>query len=258
MSYLEKLAARTQQQKTFVCVGLDVDLDKLPAQFKTDSDPLFAFNKYIIDQTKDFTAAYKPNMAFYEMYGIKGLQSLYKTIEYIPKNIPVILDAKRGDIGNTSKAYAKAAFEDFQADAITLSPYMGVDSVSPFLEYADKFAYILCLTSNKGSADLQKPDLYKKVASKINDWNAQYKNCGAVVGATNDTEIAELRAIMATGQFLIPGVGAQGGDLEKTVRRAATATKDGFLINSSRGIIYAENPASEAEKLMREINKVLG
>lgn len=258
MSYLEKLAERTQQQKTFVCVGLDVDLDKLPVQFKNDSDPVFAFNKYIIDQTKDFTAAYKPNMAFYEMYGIKGLQSLYKTIAYIPKNIPVILDAKRGDIGNTSKAYAKAAFEDFQADAITLSPYMGVDSVSPFLEYADKFAYILCLTSNKGSADLQKPDLYKKVAGKINDWNTQYKNCGAVVGATNDTEIAELRAIMATAQFLIPGVGAQGGDLDKTVRRAATANKAGFLINSSRGIIYAENPAAEAEKLQKEINAVLG
>lgn len=257
MSYLEKLSVRTNTKKTFVCVGLDVDLEKLPAQFKNDSDPLFAFNKYIIDQTKDHTAAYKPNMAFYEMYGIKGLQSLYKTIAYIPQDIPVILDAKRGDIGNTSKAYAKAAFEDFKADAITLSPYMGIDSVSPFLEYAERFAYILCLTSNQGSADFQKPELYKQVAGKINTWNTQYKNCGAVVGATNDTEIAELRAIMPTAQFLIPGVGAQGGDLEKTVRHAATASQNGFLINSSRGIIYAANPAAEAEKLQQEINAVL-
>ena len=257
MSYLEKLNNRIQNTNTFVCVGLDVDMDKLPTRFKTETDPIFAFNKYIIDQTKDFTAVYKPNMAFYEMYGIPGLQSLYKTIAYIPKDIPIILDAKRGDIGNTSKAYAKAAFEDFKADAITLSPYMGVDSVSPFLEYADKFAYILCLTSNKGSADLQKPDLYKKVAQKIVDWNTQYKNCGAVVGATNDQEISELRSIMQTEEFLIPGVGAQGGDLHKTVRSAQTAAKRGFMINSSRGIIYAENPAAEAEKLMKEIQTVL-
>jgi orotidine-5'-phosphate decarboxylase len=253
MNFLEKIENNFHNKKTLLCVGLDVDFGKIPEKFKKDQNPILSFNKYIIDQTKDFTACYKPNLAFYEMYGIKGLQALAETVKYIPKDIPVIADAKRGDIGNTSQAYAKAIFDDLGADAVTLAPYMGSDSVGPFLEYKDKFSFILCLTSNKGSADFQKPDLYKKVAKQIQAWNDQHHNCGAVVGATHDTEIKEIRALAPTTWFLIPGVGAQGGEVVSTVRSAKTSS-GGFLINSSRGIIYADNPAAEAEKLRAEIH----
>jgi orotidine 5'-phosphate decarboxylase subfamily 2 len=256
-NFIEKINLNIINKHSYVCVGLDIDLEKIPDKFKKSNDPIFEFNKYIIDLTKDYTAAYKPNMAFYEMYGLAGLKALYETIRYIPKEIPVILDAKRGDIGNTSKAYAKAIFEDFKADAVTLAPYMGTDSVTPFLEYKEKFSYILCLTSNKGSLDFQKPDLYKKVAVKINDWNSTYHNCGAVVGATNTAEITEVRSLMPTIPFLIPGIGAQGGDLENTVKNAIDKNKQGILINSSRGIIYAEDPAQAAADLQKAIQDAL-
>ncbi len=256
-SYLEKLNNNIENKKSFVCVGLDVQIDKMPAAFQQEDDPIFAFNKYIIDQTKDHVAAYKPNAAFYEMYGLKGIKALYETIKYIPREIPVILDAKRGDIGNTSQAYAKNVFDDLKADAVTLSPYMGYDSVAPFLEYQKKFAYVLCLTSNKGSFDLQKPDLYKRTAQKITEWHQEFGNCGAVVGATNYTEIEELRGLMPTVDFLIPGIGAQGGDLPNTVKYAANNQQAGFLINSSRAIIYAVDPAAECFKLKQEINALL-
>lgn len=253
MTFIEKIQKRVETIKSHLCIGLDIDLDRIPEEFKAKANPLLAFNKHIINKTKRFTAAYKPNIAFYEQYGLKGMKVLKKTIEYIPDEIAVILDAKRGDIGNTAKAYAKAAFEDLGADAITLAPYMGKDSISPFLEYKDKFAYILCLTSNPGSQDFQKPQLYKKVATKVNEWNKEYKNCGLVVGATNDQEISEIRELAPELNFLIPGVGAQGGDLEATVKSAKSSAGEHFLINSSRGIIYADNPTEAAKNLKKEI-----
>lgn len=256
-SYLEKLTKNINDKKSFVCVGLDVQIDKIPSIFLQESDPIFAFNKYIIDRTKDYVAAYKPNAAFYEMHGLTGIKALYATINYIPPEIPIILDAKRGDIGNTSLAYAKSVFDDFKADAVTLSPYMGYDSVAPFLEYQNKFAYVLCLTSNRGSFDLQKPDLYKRTAQKIAEWHQEFGNCGAVVGATNYTEISELRQLMPIVNFLIPGIGAQGGDLANTIKSAVDTNNGGFLINSSRAIIYADDPAKECQKLQQEINALL-
>jgi orotidine-5'-phosphate decarboxylase len=255
--FLDKLHAKFQKNKNLVCVGLDPDLKKIPERFKTEKDPVLAFNKYIIDETKPFCAAYKPNMAFYEALGLDGLKTLAETIKYIPSDIAVVLDGKRGDIGNTSDAYAKMVFNVLNADATTVAPYMGCDSVEPFLKYADRFTYVLCLTSNPGAADFEKPDLYKKVAQKINQWHGSSKNCGAVVGATNREEIDGLRKIMPEINFLIPGIGAQGGDLENTVRSAYVQNKGCFLINSSRNIIYADRPAAEAEKLHRNILNIL-
>lgn len=255
--FLDKLNNKFQKNKNLVCVGLDPDVNKIPDRFKAEKDPVLAFNKYIINETKDLTAAYKPNMAFYEALGLDGLRTLAETIKYIPKDVAVVLDGKRGDIGNTSDAYAKMVFGVLNADATTVAPYMGTDSVEPFLKYTDRFTYILCLTSNPGAADFEKPDLYKKVAQKIDQWNKSYKNCGAVVGATNQEEIKDLRDIMPEINFLIPGIGAQGGDLENTVKSAYVKNKGGFLINSSRNIIYADNPAAEAEKLHRNIVNIL-
>jgi len=255
--FLTKINARFQENKSLVCVGLDPDLKKIPDKFKKFNDPVLEFNKYIINQTKDFTAAYKPNMAFYEALGLDGLKTLAETIKYVPQDIAVILDGKRGDIGNTSDAYAKMIFHVLNADATTVAPYMGTDSIEPFLKYSDRFTYVLCLTSNPGAADFEKPDLYKKVAHKINGWHSTYQNCGAVVGATNQEEIKELRKIMPNVNFLIPGIGAQGGDLENTVKSAYVKDNGGFLINSSRNIIYADNPAAEAEKLYKSIKELL-
>lgn len=255
--FLDKIQRRIAEQKTFVCVGLDIDISKIPLHYQKSTNPLLEFNKYIIDATKDYTACYKPNLAFYEMYGLSGLQALVDTLHYIPDNIPVILDAKRGDIGNTAQAYARAIFEEFGAAAVTLAPYMGEDSIVPFLEYKENYSFILCLTSNKGAQDFQKPELYKKVAQKIQDWQERYGNCGAVAGATQAQEISEIRKIIPEAFLLIPGIGAQGGDLENTVRAAKNKNNSGFIINSSRGIIYAADPAQEAQKLQTEINKLL-
>jgi len=255
--FLDKIQDRIAGQKTFVCIGLDVDTAKMPERYQKSPDPLLEFNKYIIDTTKAYAACYKPNLAFYEMYGLRGLRALGETLRYIPADIPVILDAKRGDIGNTSQAYARALFEEFGADAVTLAPYMGEDSIVPFLEYRENYSFVLCLTSNNGAQDFQKPDLYKKVAEKIQDWHNRYGNCGAVAGATNPNEIRAIRNIITEAFLLIPGVGAQGGDLENTVRAARNKNNSGFLINSSRGIIYAQDPAAEAVKLQTAINQLL-
>jgi orotidine 5'-phosphate decarboxylase subfamily 2 len=254
--YIETLQQALANKKSLVCVGLDPDITKMSETFQKKDNPLLEFNKYIVDQTKDFTAAYKPNIAFYERYGLSGLKALKETIAYIPKDIPVILDAKRGDIGNTAQAYAKAIFEDFGAQATTLAPYMGLDSIAPFLNYTNNYSYVLCLTSNPSAADFEKPDLYKKVAAKISEWNQQHNNCGAVIGATHPAEIQELRAIMPDVSFLIPGIGAQGGDLKNTILKAKNTENQGFLINSSRAIIYAADPAAEAKKLKDSINEV--
>lgn len=250
-----KILTRFSNKKTRLCVGLDPDLTKIPARFLKAENPILEFNKFIIDQTKEFAAAYKPNMAFYEAAGFKGIGALFESIRYIPPDIAVILDAKRGDIGNTSQAYAKMIFENMNADATTVAPYMGTDSIEPFLKYKNNYTFVLCLTSNPGAADFEKPELYKKVAGKITEWNKPYGNCGAVVGATNNTELTELREIMPDVNFLIPGIGAQGGDLENTIK---SIKKSGsFLINSSRNIIYAENPEAEASALHEAIKKLI-
>lgn len=262
-TFIEKLDSAVKKNNSLVCVGLDIDLKKIPPSLLNSSDPIFDFNKAIIDSTKDLVCAYKPNSAFYESYGIYGLQSLIKTIEYIGGEIPVILDAKRGDIGNTAMAYAKAAFDVFKADAITINPYMGFDSVEPFLTYKDKGLFILALTSNQSSKDFQtdgEEPLFIKVTKKVKIWN-NYGNCGLVVGATKAEELKDIRAIAGDMPILIPGVGAQGGDLQVSVRMGVNKKGERALINSSRGIIYAsqgENFAGSARvaarKLKEEIN----
>jgi len=235
MSFKNKFNQRKKISN--VCVGLDPDINKMPKEFQSP-DKIFDFNKAIIDATKDYVAAYKPNSAFYEQYGLLGLEALKKTIDYIPNDIPIILDAKRGDIGNTARAYAKAAFDYFQADAITVAPYMGEDSIIPFLEYEDKYSFVLGLTSNKSAMDFEKPNLYMKVASKVNELDKKYKNCGLVAGATQASELKPLRELSNEIIFLVPGIGAQGGDLEQAIANVK-GTSNNFLINSSRGIIYA-------------------
>lgn len=243
MKFVEKLKKASQKNNSLLCIGLDTDLDKIPKFLLNEKDPIFCFNKKIIDSTSDLVCAYKPNLAFYEACGIKGLEALKKTCEYIPKDIPIILDAKRGDIGNTSKMYAKAIFEEFKADGVTLNPYLGEDSLTPFLGYEDKCCFILCLTSNVGAKDFQllnfeeKP-LYKIVAEKILTWNKK-GNCGLVVGATFPEQLMEIREIASDLPILIPGVGAQKGDVEKTVRYGTNKEGELAIINSSRGVIYA-------------------
>jgi len=239
LRFKDKLNNASKKNNSLLCVGLDVDLSKAP-QYKS----IFDFNKAIIDATKDLVCAYKPNIAFYEMYGAKGLEELIKTIEYIHKfDLPVILDAKRGDIGNSSAAYAKAVFEVYKADAVTVSPYMGEDSLKPFLDYKDKGVFVLCLTSNPGAKDFQHP-IFKDIAKK-------FGNAGLVVGATRPEELKEIRKIAPNALLLIPGVGTQGGDLGSIVKIGGK----NIIINASRSIIYSENPGEAAKKLRDEINE---
>lgn len=257
-------------KKSFLCVGLDTDIKKIPQHLLKEDDPVFAFNKAIIDATAKFAIAYKPNTAFYEVYGAKGWLSLEKTINYIKDNYPeifVIADAKRGDIGNTSANYARAFFETLRADAITVAPYMGVDSVEPFLGFEDKWVILLALTSNTGSKDFQYlnadgKELYKNVLLKSQEW-ADSEKMMYVVGATHPEELGEIRKMMPDSFLLVPGVGAQGGDLQAVAKHGLN--KDcGLIVNSSRGIIYASNgedfaerAAEEAEKLQKQMASVL-
>lgn len=240
MKFIDRLKDASKKNNSLLCVGLDVDLDKIPKRYST----IFEFNKAIIDATKDFVCAYKPNIAFYEMYGPKGLEDLIKTIEYIHKfDIPVILDAKRGDIGNSSAAYAKAIFEIYKADAVTVSPYMGYDSVKPFIDHKDKGVFVLCLTSNPGAKDFQLA-VYKEVAKK-------FSGAGLVVGATKPEELKEIRKIAPNALLLIPGVGAQGGDLGSIIKIGGK----NIIINASRSIIYADDPRKAAQNLRDQINE---
>ncbi|WP_298782369.1 orotidine-5'-phosphate decarboxylase [uncultured Polaribacter sp.] len=262
----EQLIAQIKHKKSFLCIGLDVDLDKIPSHLLKDEDPIFAFNKAIIDATHHLCVAYKPNTAFYEAYGIKGWQSLEKTIKYLNKNYPeifTIADAKRGDIGNTSTMYAKAFFEDLAFDSVTIAPYMGKDSVEPFLAFEDKHTILLALTSNKGAFDFQtqkidEKELYKQVL----ETSLTYKNSENlmyVVGATKAEYFKEIRKIVPNSFLLVPGVGAQGGSLED-VCKYGLAENVGLLINSSRGIIYAsdkntfaEDAANKAKELQQQM-----
>lgn len=250
---LEKLTQQIHDKKSFLCVGLDVDLEKIPAHLLQEEDPIFAFAKAIIDATHDLCVAYKPNTAFFEAYGVKGWQALEKTINYLNENHPnhfTIADAKRGDIGNTSTRYAKAFFEDLNFDSVTIAPYMGKDSVEPFLVFEDKFAILLALTSNGGSADFQtktvddKP-LYQEVLKTA----SQYENSDRlmyVVGATKAEYLTEIRNIIPNAFLLVPGVGAQGGSLSEVVKYGKN-DQVGLLVNSSRGIIYASQEKDFAQ-----------
>lgn len=229
-------------KRSVLCVGLDTDLSKIPQHLLQEEDPAFAFNKEIIDATKEFTAAYKINTAFYEAQGIKGWQSMERTLNYIPKDIFTIADAKRGDIGNTSEQYARTFFHTYPYDSVTVAPYMGSDSVKPFLQFDGKWAIVLGLTSNAGSADFQLQHidgepLYKKVLSTVASWGSP-DNIMFVIGATRKEQLQEVRALLPDHFFLVPGVGAQGGDVD-TVCRNAFNKEAGLLINVSRGIIYA-------------------
>jgi orotidine-5'-phosphate decarboxylase len=256
----QELIEQIREKQSFLCVGLDTDLSKIPAHLLEAEDPIFEFNKAIIDATKNFCVAYKPNIAFYECYGPKGWESLRKTLEYIPKNIFTIADAKRGDIGNTSTYYAKTFFEYLDCDSVTIAPYMGEDSVTPFLEFKDKWAIVLALTSNKGALDFQLVksengnELFKTVLTKTAAWGTP-ENLMYVVGATRAEVIGEVRKIAKEHFFLVPGVGAQGGSLEDVVNYGWNADC-GLLVNSSRGIIYASNGTDFAEKAAVEARKI--
>ena len=252
---IEQLVREIHKKKSFLCIGLDVDLKKIPQHLLEEEDPIFEFNKAIIDATHHLCVAYKPNTAFYEAQGIKGWKALEKTINYLNINYPnifTIADAKRGDIGNTSKMYAKAFFEDLGFDSVTVAPYMGKDSVEPFLSFKNKHTILLALTSNEGAYDFQTKrmegvELYKTVLATSKSWNNS-ENLMYVVGATKAEFLAEIRKIIPDSFLLVPGVGAQGGSLEEVCKYGITKNI-GLLINSSRGIIYAsnnENFASEA------------
>ena len=256
----QELVAQIRSKKSFLCVGLDTDLSKIPVHLLDTEDPIFEFNKAIIDATKDFAVAYKPNIAFYECYGPKGWESLKKTIDYIPKNIFTIADAKRGDIGNTSTYYAKTFFEYLNCDSVTVAPYMGEDSVTPFLEFDNKWVILLALTSNKGAldfqfmTDLKGEKLYQKVLRKSSAWGTD-ENLMYVVGATRAEGIGEVRKLVPNHFFLVPGVGAQGGSLVD-VANFGWNDDCGLLVNSSRGIIYASNGLDFAEKAGVEAQKL--
>jgi len=244
--FVSRLLDACRRNRSLLCVGLDPDPAKLPVK------DVFEFNKAIIDATADLVCAYKPNLAFYEALGIRGLQALKKTVAYIPKNIPVIGDAKRGDIGNTATAYARALFGYYKFDAVTLNPYLGYDSIEPFLDYKDKGVFVLCRTSNSSACDFQ--DLvdnfglkfYQSVALRAGDWNTA-GNVGLVVGATYPEELREIRKLCPDMVLLIPGIGAQGGDLEQSVKYGVDANKGKAVIVAARQVLYASKGADYAQ-----------
>lgn len=258
----QALIAQIQQKKSFLCIGLDVDLNKIPKHLLAEEDPIFEFNKQIIDATHQLAVAYKPNTAFYEAYGLKGWAALGKTINYLNAHYPeifTIADAKRGDIGNTSTMYAKAFFEDLNFDSVTVAPYMGSDSVEPFLAFENKITILLALTSNKGGLDFQGlkidgNELYKEVIKTALTWKNS-ENLMFVVGATKPTYFEEIRKIVPNHFLLVPGVGAQGGNLQEVCKYGLN--KDyGLLVNSARSIIYASNGLDFAKEAQLEALKL--
>ncbi|PWI31265.1 orotidine-5'-phosphate decarboxylase [Flavobacteriaceae bacterium LYZ1037] len=266
----KQLTEQIKKKKSFLCIGLDVDLNKIPQHLLKEEDPIFAFNKAIIDATHHLCVAYKPNTAFYEAYGLKGWESLEKTIKYLNYNHPeifTIADAKRGDIGNTSSMYAKAFFDDLGFDSVTVAPYMGKDSIEPFLAFENKHTIMLALTSNQGAFDFQTKtvegkELYKQVMETSKSWENS-KNLMYVVGATKAEYFADIRNIVPDSFLLVPGVGAQGGNLQDVCTFGLNKNV-GLLINSSRGIIYASNKkdfaeaaAIKAKDLQKEMEKII-
>lgn len=267
----QELIKEIKTKQSFLCVGLDTDLKKVPTFLLQSDDPIFNFNKEIIDATAPYCVAYKPNLAFYEAFGVKGMVSFEETIKYLKENYPhhfIIADAKRGDIGNTSAMYARTFFEEYDIDALTVAPYMGEDSVTPFLTYKDKWVILLALTSNKGSHDFQMIEntngkrLFEEVLYKSQQWG-DCNNMMYVVGATQGRMFEDIRKIVPESFLLVPGVGAQGGSLEEVCKYGMT--KDcGLLVNSSRGIIFASNgtdfstvAAQKAKELQIEMAKQL-
>ena len=261
----QQLIDNIRRKQSFLCVGLDTDIKKIPDFLLDGPDPIFAFNKAIIDATADLCVAYKPNLAFYECMGVKGWQALEKTVKYIRQNYPdqlIIADAKRGDIGNTSAMYARSFFEDLQVDAVTVAPYMGEDSVTPFLGYDNTWVILLALTSNKGSHDFQLTEdaqgerLFEKVLRKSQEWAGDDRMM-FVVGATQGRAFEDIRKIVPNHFLLVPGVGAQGGSLEEVCKYGMT--KDcGLIVNSSRGIIYAgkgQDFADAARQAAKEVQQ---
>ncbi|MBQ3129321.1 MAG: orotidine-5'-phosphate decarboxylase [Bacteroidaceae bacterium] len=261
----QELIRNIKTKRSFLCVGLDTDLKKVPAHLLNEEDPIFAFNKAIIDATAAYCVAYKPNLAFYEAFGVKGLMAFEKTVKYIQENYPdqfIIADAKRGDIGNTSAMYARTFFEEYNLDSVTVAPYMGEDSVTPFLGYDGKWVILLALTSNKGSHDFQLTEstdgekLFQKVLRKSQEW-AGNDQMMYVVGATQGQAFEEIRKIVPDHFLLVPGVGAQGGSLSEVCKYGMTQDCC-LLVNSSRAIIYADNTenfanaAAEAAKAVQE------
>ena len=250
----QQLIEQIKTKKSFLCVGLDTDLKKVPQHILNEEDPIFSFNKAIIDATAPYCVAYKPNLAFYEAFGVKGLISFEKTVKYLKENYPhhfIIADAKRGDIGNTSAMYARTFFEEYDIDSLTVAPYMGEDSVTPFLGYEGHWVILLALTSNKGSLDFQMTTdeqgerLFEKVLKKSQQWGTK-DNMMYVVGATQGRMFEDIRKLAPEHFLLVPGVGAQGGSLEEVCRYGMTSDC-GLLVNSSRGIIYASTGSDFAE-----------
>ena len=257
-----EIVTQIQKKKSFLCIGLDVDLHKIPSFLLEREDPIFEFNKAIIDATHHLCVAYKPNTAFYEAYGIKGWKSLEKTITYINQNHPdifTIADAKRGDIGNTSSMYAKAFFEDLSFDSVTVAPYMGKDSVEPFLAFKNKHTILLALTSNTGAFDFQTKEikgkeLYKQVLETSKSWKNS-ENLMYVVGATKASYLADIRKIIPNSFLLVPGIGAQGGNLQEVCKYGMNH-QVGLLINSSRGILYASKEEDFAEAASKKATEL--
>lgn len=261
----QQLIQNIKAKRSFLCVGLDTDLKKVPAHLLNEEDPIFAFNKAIIDATAAYCVAYKPNLAFYEAFGVKGLIAFEKTVKYIQENYPdqfIIADAKRGDIGNTSAMYARTFFEEYNLDSVTVAPYMGEDSVTPFLGYDGKWVILLALTSNKGSHDFQLTEdtegekLFQKVLRKSQEW-AGNDQMMYVVGATQGQAFEEIRKIVPNHFLLVPGVGAQGGSLSEVCKYGMTQ-ECCLLVNSSRAIIYADNTenfATAAAEAAKEVQQ---
>ncbi len=254
-----KLIEQIRLKKSFLCVGLDPDLRKMPKHLLASEDPIFEFNKGIIDATKEYAVAYKPNLAFYECLGVSGWNSFQRTIEYIPKECLIIADAKRGDIGNTSSYYAKTFFETYNCNALTIAPYMGSDSVKPFLTYQDRWAVVLAMTSNQGAKDFQfieseNTPVFESVVRKCIEWGTP-ENLMFVVGATRSEDIAKIRKLAPEYFFLVPGVGAQGGSLEEVVKYGMNS-ECGLLVNSSRGIIYADTSEDFKLGAKKEASKI--
>ena len=268
----EQLINQIKTKKSFLCVGLDTYIKKIPQHLLKDEDPIFAFNKAIIDATAPYCVSYKPNLAFYEAFGVKGMISFEKTIKYLKENYPnhfIIADAKRGDIGNTSSMYARTFFEEYGIDSITVAPYMGEDSVSPFLAYEGKWVILLALTSNKGSHDFQLTEdcngerLFEKVLRTSQKWGNE-DNMMYVVGATQGKMFEDIRKLAPKHFLLVPGVGAQGGSLEEVCKYGMTEDC-GLLVNSSRAIIYASNgedfaevAAEKAKEVQQQMADILG
>ena len=258
----ENLFEQIKIKKSFLCIGLDIDIEKIPNHLKNTEDPIFAFAKEIIDVTHSFAVAYKPNLAFFEFYGVQGLISFAKIIKYLNQNYSnhfIIADAKRGDIGNTASRYAKAFFETYDVDAVTVSPYMGKDAVEPFLTFENKYAILLTLTSNPGALDFQLTEsegenLYEKVIKTSQNWNGS-ERLMYVVGATKSESIASIRKIIPNAFLLVPGIGSQGGSLE-AVSQDGMNHQCGLLVNSSRGIIYKSKDIDFAEAAMNEAKKL--